>query len=67
MNQYTVDHILAMVGEGRLPISMAMTLLDGMLDCAEANRRRAAEDAARVARAIETLRGGEASQDQNAD
>ena len=58
MNQFTVDHILEMVAAGRMPTDLAMSLFNAMLDTAEANRRRAAEDAARVARAIELLRGG---------
>ena len=58
MNQYTVDHILEMVAAGRMPTDLAMSLFHAMLDTAEANRRRAAEDAARVAKAIEALRGG---------
>ena len=58
MDQENLDNIVRFVEAGRLRREYADSILNGMLDCAEANRRRAAEDAARVARAIEALRGG---------
>ena len=58
MDQENLDNIVRFVEAGRLRREYADSILHGMLDCAEANRRRAAEDAARVARAIELLRGG---------